>query len=55
MLTVNNEICYTNIETFSIQILFFKILYHLNSKSKENFLKIEVYEVFLLTFILRAF
>ena len=41
-------------ETFSIQILFFKNLYHLNSKSKENFLNIEVYGVFLLTFILRV-
>ena len=30
-------------ETFSIQILFFKNLYHLNSKSKENFLNIEVF------------
>ena len=29
--------------TFRIQILFFKNLYHLNSKPKENFLIIEVY------------
>ena len=42
-------------ETFSIQILFFKNLYHLNSKSKENFLNVEVYGGFLLTFILRVF
>ena len=46
-----NRIC---LETFSIQILFLKNLYHLNSKSKENFLNIEVYGVFLLTFILRV-
>ena len=32
-----------SVETFSIQILFFKNLYNLNSKSKENFLNIEVY------------
>ena len=44
----------TSLETFSIQILFFKNLYHLNSRSKENFLNIEVYGVFLLTFILRV-
>ena len=44
-----------SVETFSIQILFFKNLYHLNCKSKENFLNIEVYGVFLLTFILRVF
>ena len=44
-----------SLETFSIQILFFKSLYHLNSKSKENFLNIEVYGIFLLTFILRVF
>ena len=44
-----------SLETFSIQILFFKNLYHLNSESKENFLDIEVYGVFLLTFILRVF
>ena len=43
-----------SLETFSIQILFFKNLYHLKSKSKENFLNIEVYGVFLLTFILCA-
>ena len=42
-----------NFETFSIHILFFKNLYDLNSKSEENFTKIEVYGVFLLTFILR--
>ena len=42
-----------SLETFSIQILFFKN--HLNSKSKENFLNIEVYGIFLLTFILRVF
>ena len=41
-----------SLETFSIQILFLKNLYHLNSKSKENFLNIEVHGVFLLTFIL---
>ena len=44
-----------SLETFSIQILFFKNLDHLNSKSKENFLNIEVYGVFLLAFILCAF
>ena len=33
-------------ETFSIQILFFKNPYHLNSKPKENFLNVEVYGVF---------
>ena len=44
-----------SVETFSIQILFFKNLYHLNCKSKENFLDIEVYGDFLLTFTLRAF
>ena len=37
------------LETFSIRILFFKNLFHLKSKSKENFLRIEVYGVFLLT------
>ena len=46
---------YTLYTTVSIQILFFKYLYHLNSKSKENFLSIEVYGVSLLTFILRVF
>ena len=35
-----------SIETFRIQILFFKNLYHLNSKSKENFLNIELFCVF---------
>ena len=35
-----------SLETFGIQILFFKILYHLNNKSKENFLNIKVYGVF---------
>ena len=35
-----------SLETFSIQILFLKNLYNLNSKSKENFLNIEVYELF---------
>ena len=35
--------------------LFFKNVYHLNKKSKENFLNNEVYGVFLLTFILRVF
>ena len=35
---------------FSIQILFFKNLDHLNSKSKENFLNIEVYGVFFINF-----
>ena len=44
-----------SLETFSIQILFLKHLYHLNSKSKENFLNIEVNGGFLLTFILRVF
>ena len=44
-----------SLETFRIQILFFKNLYHLNSKSKENLLNIEVYGVFLLTFILHVF
>ena len=44
-----------SLETFSIQIFFFKNLYHLNSKSKENILNIEVYGVFSLTFILRVF
>ena len=44
-----------SLETFSIQILFFKDLYYLNSKSKENFLNIEVYGIFLLNFILRVF
>ena len=44
-----------SLETFRIQILFFKNLYHLNSKSKENFLNIEVYGVFLLTFIMHVF
>ena len=43
------------LETLSIQILFFKNLYHLKSKSKENFLNIEVYGVFLLFFILHVF
>ena len=28
----------TSLETFGIQILFFKNLYHLKGKSKENFL-----------------
>ena len=32
-----------SVETFSIQLLFFKNLYNLNSKFKENFLNIEVY------------
>ena len=36
-------------------MLFLKNLKHLNSKSKENFLNLEVYGVFLLTFILRVF
>ena len=44
-----------SLETFSIQILFFKNLYHLNSKSKKNYLNIEVYGSFLLTFFLRVF
>ena len=35
-----------SLETFSIQILFFKNLHHLNNKSKENFLNIQVYGVF---------
>ena len=35
-----------SLETFRIQILFFKNLYHLNSESEENFLNIEVYRVF---------
>ena len=35
-----------SLETFRIQILFFKNLYHLNIKPKENFLNIEVYGVF---------
>ena len=35
-----------SLETFSIQILFFKNLYHVDSKSKENFLNIEVYGFF---------
>ena len=43
------------LQTFSIHILFFRNIYHLNSKSKENFLNIEVYGVFLLTFILYVF
>ena len=43
------------LKTFSIRILFFKTLYHLNSKSKESFLNIEVDGFFLLTFILRVF
>ena len=34
-----------SLENFSIQILFFKNLYHLNSKSKENFLNIEIHGV----------
>ena len=38
-----------SLETFSIQILFFKKLYHLKSKSKENFLNIEFYRFFLIT------
>ena len=46
---------FKELETFGIQILFFKNLYHLNKKFKENFLNIEVYGVFLLTFILRVF
>ena len=44
-----------SLETFSIQIFFFKNPDHLNNKSKENFLNIEVYGGFLLTFILRLF
>ena len=44
-----------SLETFSVQILFFKNLYHLNSKSKENFLNVEVYGGFLLTFFLCVF
>ena len=46
-----------SLETYSIQVLFFKSLYYLNSKSKENFF-LNVYGVygrFLLTFILHAF
>ena len=39
-----------SVETFSIQILFFKNLYHLNSKSKENFLNIEVDGGFIIKF-----
>ena len=39
-----------SLETFSIQFFFFKTLYHLNGKSKRNFLNIIVYGVFLLTF-----
>ena len=35
-----------SLETFWIQILFFKNLYHLNSKPKENFLNSEVYGFF---------
>ena len=37
-------------KTFSIQILFFKNPYHLNSKSKENFINIEVYGVSFINF-----
>ena len=45
-----------SLETYSIQVLFFKSLYYLNSKSKENFfLNMGVYGGFLLTFILHAF
>ena len=43
-----------SLETFSIQILFFKNLFHLNSKSKENFLNIEVYGGFIIL-LLSAF
>ena len=46
---------YISIETLSIQILFFKNLYHLNSESNENFLNVEVYRGFLLDLILRVF
>ena len=45
-----------SLETYSIQVLFFKSLYYLNSESKENFfLNMGVYGGFLLTFILHAF
>ena len=44
-----------SVKTFSIQTLFFENLYHLNGKSKGNFLNIEVYGGFLLTFILCVF
>ena len=39
-----------SVETFNIQILFFKNLYYLNCKSKENFLNIEVYGDFFIKF-----
>ena len=42
-------------ETFSIQILFFKNLFHLNSKSKENFLNIDVYGGFFINFYSACF
>ena len=35
-----------SLKTFSIQILFLKNLYHLNCKSKDNFLNIEVFSMF---------
>ena len=41
-----------SLETFSIQT---SLIFHLSSKSKENFLNIEVYGVFLLTFVLYFF
>ena len=44
-----------SLETFSVQVLFFKNLYHLNSKSKENFLNIEVYEGFFINFYSTCF
>ena len=39
-----------SLETFTIQILFFKKLYHLISISIKNFLNIEVYVVFFINF-----
>ena len=51
--TINRE--YSKFSRASIQILFFTNLYHLNNKSKENLLNMEVHEVFLLTFILHVF
>ena len=44
-----------SLETFSIQIFFFKNLYHLNSKSKENILNIEVYGGFFINFYSACF
>ena len=44
-----------SVETFSIQILFFKNLYHLSSKSEENVLNIEVYGGFFINFYSACF